>query len=312
MTNQVPIDVEDKGDTELPSWQTLGWPDPLAVGDIEHLAATKGSDDSVTRLIRSGLFLIGWLNEQAPRPWDLTCSNDFAAVACFARSFRQVRAATLLAHFGYHTEIPTVLRAAYEAAAVGRYLARNPEKADKWIEKTTWAPSNVDGWIPDREVRGWFGDTDDRAYSVIYGVLSKGAHATAASCVPALKILETGYLPQIATEFDDDAFQESLVEILGVTLWVCFALKNAVAQPDLIRPDWTHALAEYAEDVATLIEERVGSKPDFSHLQKDWDAEYARYSAILARISVGDEARDLVQKHQEEFRERLGDLVADQ
>lgn len=308
MKSERPIDSESPKEVGVPTWKGLGWPDPLAEGDLEHLAATKEADDSATRLLRSGLFLVGWLIEQAPRPWDLTCSNDFAAIACFARCFRQIRAATLLAHFGYHTEVSTVLRAAYEAAAVGRYLARNPDKADKWIEKTTWSPDNVQGWIPDREVRAWFGDTDDRAYSTIYGVLTKGAHPTAASCVPALKILDEGYLPRIGTEYDNEVFQESLTEILGVTLWICFALKNAIAQPDLIRPDWSHALADYADDVAGFMENKLGSKPDFSHLQKDWGTEYARYEAILERISVGEGARDMVQRHQDELRRQLEDL----
>jgi len=308
MTSDDGVQPEDPDEAEFPTWKKEGLPDPLAEGDVDHLAATKESDDAATRLVRSGLFLIGWLIEQAPGPWAITCSNDFAAIACFARSFRQVRAATLLAHFGYYTEVPTVLRAAYEAGGVGRYLAHNPDKADKWIEKTTWSPDSAEGWVPDRKVREWFGDTDERAYSAIYGVLSKGAHPTAASCIPALKIDEDGYLPRIRTEYEEDAFQESLMEILGVTLWLCFALKNAVANPDLIRPDWTHAVADYANEVADLIGERVGVRPDFSHLQKDWDAEYAKYEAILKRVSVGAEARDMVARHQEKLRRQVADV----
>ena len=201
-----------------------------------------------------------------------------------------------------------MLRGAYEAGAVGRYLAHNPDKADKWIEKTTWSPKGVEGWIPDREVREWFGETDERAYSAIYGVLSKGAHPTAASCIPALVIGEDSYAPRIKSQFDDDAFQESLTEILGVTLWLCFAVKNAVANPDLIRPDWSEAVADYANDVADLIGERVGVRPDFSHLQKDWDAEYAKYEAILKRVSVGVEARDMVARYQEELNRQVADV----
>lgn len=292
---------------DLPDPRELGWPDPLADGDNEHLQAAVADDDSATRLIRSGLFLLRSLLETAPRPWGQVLTNDFAAVACFTRAYRQLRAATLLAHMGYDSEVSTLLRAAYEAGSVGRYLAKNPEKADKWVHKVSWSPKGTEGWIPDREVREWFGDTEERAYAENYRRLSRGTHPTAASVVPLLDMSEEGYFPRFSSVFDSERFQDALVQVLGIVLWTCFALKNAAANPDLIRPDWRHALSDYASDVGKFVAERTGAPVDYSHLQRDWEEEYARYDRILERIERGEAGQEIVEKHQEEFRRVVGD-----
>lgn len=156
-------------------------PDPLTDGDGEHLAFSQRVADPYLPHIRTGLFLLRSMLVTAPRPTEVTFVNDLAAVACFTRLYRQIRAATLMVAFGYYSEVPTVLRGAYEAGALGRYLAKEPEKAEKWLKKGSW--------IPDREVRKWFGD-EDRMYASWYKFYSQRAHPTAKSCIPLLNLAE--------------------------------------------------------------------------------------------------------------------------
>ncbi len=301
-----------RDDTTDPNPHDLGppadreWPDPLADGDNDHYLVAVAEEDSAVPLIRSGLFLLRMMLETAPRPWGQVLSNDFAAIACFTRAYRQLRGATLLAHMGYYSEVPTVLRGAYEAGSVGRYLAKNPQKADKWLDKISWSPKGTAGWIPDREVRAWFGETDDRAYATMYRWLSKGTHPTAASSVTLLRLSEDGFSSRFASEFDPEAFSETLLQVLGVTLWLCFALQNAAANPELLPPDWRQALAEYAAKVGALTSERTGAPADYSHLQRDWEAEYDRHEKILDRILRGEEGQRVVAEHQAEFNRIVG------
>jgi hypothetical protein len=282
-------------------------PDTLAGGDKNHLQSALRSDNRATQLIGRGLLLFGSLLNSAPRPWTLTGSNDLSAVACFARAFRQFRAATLLAHMGYYSEVTTVLRSGYESASVGRYLAREPQKADKWIEKKTSHPNNTDGWIPDREVRSWFGDTDEKAYAAIYGVLSKGAHPSAAACFPLLSFHEKGYSIKFDSVFESEAFQDSLFEVLGVLLWSCFALRNAAPDEKLLPPGWRQALAEYAGDVGTLLRERTGKAPDFAHLQRDWEGEYEQWEQFLDRVHKAEATEELLKNDPRSWRNLRND-----
>jgi hypothetical protein len=204
-----------------------------------------------------------------------------------------LRAATLLAHLGYLSEVSTVLRGAYESASVGRYLAHEPAKADRWLEKATWYPTNTEGWIPDREVRQWFGDSE-KAYAQMYGILSKGAHPTAASTLPLVEFTEEGYSLKLGTRFDTESFREVLVEVIGMVLWVCFALKNAAPDERALPPEWREELQRFTEEVASLVGSRTGAKPDFSHLQRDWEVEYQQWERLLERVHNAEETERLI------------------
>src|SRR5215467_11744278 len=80
-------------------------------------------------------------------PWHDVFPNDLSATACFGRAYRQLRAAVTLLMSGYYTEARVILRSTYECAAAARMLAKDPQRAEKWLRK--------ERWFPDREVRSW-------------------------------------------------------------------------------------------------------------------------------------------------------------
>jgi hypothetical protein len=267
-------------------------PDPLMDGDGKYLAAARSSvDPQASVLLRAGLYLMRLALSWAPQPWTSTAVNDFAAVACFTRCYRQIRAATLLAMFGYYSEVSTVLRGAYESGSLGRYLAHEPEKAEKWLEKNGWLPKKS-GWIPDREVREWFGGGD--SYADFYGGLSKLAHPTARSCVPLLDPSEKGYEIKFSTIFTADQVDGSLSQVLGVLLWACFALKNAAPDEDALPPHWRQGLAEFANETNDYLGEKTGVSGDYSNLQKDWEEEHRRWQEYLDRATRAADLDDLL------------------
>lgn len=202
-------------------------PDPLTDGDPEHFAAAQQRADPISLQLRQGLFLYRILLEGGVRPWALTGTNDFSAAACFSRAYRAIRASTLVTVFGYYEEVPTLLREAYECAAMGRYLARQPEVADKWLE--------TGDWVPDRKVRAWFGDTEG-IYSDRYGGLSKRSHPTAAACLRLIDPGEDGFTLRLSSDFKGGTYVDCLYEVLATLIWMVFALKNAVADEDIIPP----------------------------------------------------------------------------
>jgi hypothetical protein len=243
--------------------------DPLTGGDNEHLefAQARGESSEVAAYIRHGLFLFVTLLESAPHSWQLTFDNDFSAAACFARTARQLRAATLLVFMGYYSEVGTVLRGAYESAALARFLAHEPEQAAKWLRKGTW--------FPDREVRRWFQDGEDK-FAAIYTEFSADAHPTARSCLGLVTPTDEGYSLRFHTTFDAEAFDHQLMRVLYTTVWACFALRNAAAREEVLPPDWRRALSDYAREAVPHAE--------WSHLERQWEEEQAKWEAMTARV----------------------------
>ena len=106
-------------------------PDPLSDGDNEHLAAFGEAAEELIPFVYRGLLLLRSIMASRPPRADEVQVNDLAAMACFARVYRQLRAATLLTAMGYYSEVGAILRGMYEAGALGRYLAKQPDQAEK-------------------------------------------------------------------------------------------------------------------------------------------------------------------------------------
>jgi hypothetical protein len=70
-------------------------------------------------LCSAGLLLVPQIEWQAVYP------NDFAALACLARAFRQLRASYMLMISGYLAEVRILLRAVYESSGLARMLAHD-------------------------------------------------------------------------------------------------------------------------------------------------------------------------------------------
>ncbi len=127
--------------------------------------------------------LLGWVTQMVPQPWTATFSNDFAALACLARAVRQLDAALQLALFGYYSEVPTLVRGAYESAGLARIVAKDDEKGERWVRQGAW--------VPDREVRAELRRSADYARFLSDGTSSRSACAGSTSFrVNSTRILE--------------------------------------------------------------------------------------------------------------------------
>jgi hypothetical protein len=255
---------------------------PPPGSDFAHLekVMARGDDPRAERIGRLvGLIAMGL--ENAPRPWALTGANDFSAVACFTRAFRQVLAAMNLTLFGYYSEVGTVLRGAYESAGLGRYLAHELSSADRWLRKG-------DTWIKDKLVRDWFGD-EDGAYAKQYSVLSTAAHPTAQSCLPLVEPTGSTYRARLLTEFDEAWFGQCLDWIQMTALWACFAFRNAAVSEAAIPGEWRKELTTLANEIAP------GN--DWSHLERDWEAEQEKWERLAERVQSVADLEALLKEH---------------
>lgn len=263
-------------------------PDPLADGDNEHLAAFYEAAEEMIPFVYRGLFLLRSMMASRPPRLDEVQVNDFAAMACFARLYRQLRAATLLVAMGYYSEVATVLRGVYETGALGRYLAKQPDEAEKWLKKQEW--------IPDRKVRQWWGD-NDRMYATWYRFYSNRTHPTARACAPLLHIGEEQVTTKFSTVFDNDAVEGCLLEVAWASLWACFSLQNAAARVDILPPSWRREVAEFANDLGVVMEARTGVRPDFSHLERGWEKDEEIWAGFVQRLANASNVDKILDEH---------------
>jgi hypothetical protein len=224
-----------------------------------------------------GLFAAGL--QQIPRyEWKDIFPNDFSAIACMARAFRQLRAAYMLALWGYCAEAHPLLRFVYETCGLARMLAKDSDKAEKWLRENKW--------FPDREVRKWFADSGPNStassrdevldtYRSGYKEMSARSHPTAVACVPALEVNEDGFEPRLATVFVDEEFRTCMAEIAATAIFACFTLRNAAVNESVLHPKWR-------QDVYELSREIMNS--DMPHLARDWAEEQRQYDQLQQRV----------------------------
>jgi hypothetical protein len=215
-----------------------------------------------------------------PLRWEHMFANDLAARACFGRTYRQLRAAATLTFNGYYSEVDLILRGAYEAASLGRYLAKEPARAEEWVKKRQW--------VPDGEVRRWMSTTnylgmDDQArnqYRDLYRELSAQAHPTAASCLSVIENQDGRPAVVLKTGFDDRRFVSSFEKVAALGLFACFAAKNAAVRDEVIDPDWRQRLAEVAREI---------TGKELPHLERDWEVEHQKYRDLRDLLrDIGD------------------------
>ncbi|MHB1548931.1 MAG: hypothetical protein ACYCX8_09375, partial [Acidimicrobiales bacterium] len=211
--------------------------------------------------------------------------NDAAARACFARTLRQLRSATMLVMWGYYSEVGLVLRGAFESASLGRMLAKAPEKAERWLQKGQWFPQS--------DVRGWLraGGADDdtmRVYTDGYRVLSAWAHPTAMSCASLVDFSSPQLGLQLYASFDEGEFRRWVREITATSIFACFALRNAAVDETVLSPAWRHDLYALGEAV---------SHKTLPHLHRDWDAEKQRYEEYRSKVQPVTGIDDRLSEH---------------
>lgn len=261
--------------------------DPNDTAHYMEQAVPLVSTDPVLLRARKafGLFSAGLLMVP-PIEWEAVYPNDFAARACLARTFRQLRASYLLMVSGYLAEVRILLRAAYESSTLARMLAHDETRAEKWLRQQHW--------VADSEVRKWFagsapnstGTQPDEVleiYKTAYKAMSDRSHPTAMVCVSALRVDANGPVLQLETTFDEGEFRTCAAEFAATAISACFALRNAAVDERALPPQWR-------QDVYELAREITGS--DMPHLDRDWADEQERFDRLQSRIQS---AKDLVE-----------------
>lgn len=163
---------------------------------------------------------------------------------------------------------------------VGRHLAKEPELADEWLKKGRWIPpGDTSKWM--KKV-GFLDLTDEQRkhYSDNYNNLSALTHPTAQACLSLVVETEEGLALELDSTFDAARLEDTLTIIASTALFVCFAFRNAAANPVNLNPDWLRALAHLAE--------RVSGEP-MQHLRLDWDRERQRHAKMRQLVREANE-----------------------
>lgn len=228
--------------------------------------------------------------------------NAVAGTACFGLAHRTLRASLLLLHFGYYESVAPLLRTAYEAAGCGQYLSRNPEAAQRWIDRSTHWPRN--------EVRDRLGDvTRGEAYGRHYGFISSLSHPTARASMGSVTLEDQHMRPVLFRDIDAEELRHLAIWLAGTAVFACFALRNA--NPDgALEPKWLQGLATLASAVA----DAAGAEDaDWSHLHRDWEADQEVWETIIRRLQSNDELERALDEHPASWRRarRAADSTAD-
>jgi hypothetical protein len=154
--------------------------------------------------------------------------NTLASWLCLRRAVEQLRVAFFSAYVGHYSEVPLLVRGAYESAGLARQLALDPDAADRWVQEGTWHP--------DREVRKWLRENggDAEVSRNFYGHVSDVAHTTWASTAPFLPEIADRSLPLCVNPFDLEHARQSLVGVLGAGLLVAYCARNAYADETVL------------------------------------------------------------------------------
>ncbi len=255
--------------------------------DYRHFVALHGQVGETTEYRRATLAVSMFgagLRMMPPLTPESTFANVLGGQACLHLAQRQLRAAVHLLLFGYYSEVRCLLRASYESAGLGRMLAKEPDKAERWLRKMSW--------FPDREVRAWLKETgrvtgDQHAdFGRFYGRLSKlgppnslvrAAHGGNDRREHHLRPRDAAQLGTCRTLLD---------ELAATAIFCAFALRNAAVSEQALDPEWRRDLYAAMEDLTGQVQ---------PHLQRDWDLERAQYDRLAERtrdvVELGDELR---------------------
>lgn len=237
--------------------QTVDW---LTSGHPENVASSLAESEVNIRLaqINAALDLIAYVLRVSPDRIEQMAVNDFSAIACFTRAFGAIRSAVAMVLFGYYAEARSTMRACYEAAGLGRMLAKDVPMAEKWLSKKEW--------VPDSKVRASIEaqvlpDGMNSPYREFYRRATAAAHPSAESSV-RLALKDTGNIHlQLVPEFDAQLSVMTLSEIAYESIFVCLALRRAIAKEAAFPPAWDQALSRLAGDVTGQTMEDRHERP---------------------------------------------------
>lgn len=234
-----------------------------------------------TRLAERSLDLVhGTLDYLTSNATWTSEANTFASVLCLRRAAEQCAASLFLLGLGVVSEVPLLLRGAYESAGLARMLAHSPEDAERWLKDETW--------VPDRRVRQWLRDAqgDDFAddYRTAYATYSDMAHTTLVSCTVFLEEVEgsgervsicpTGAIP---ANVDATGYLNGLA---ATGLFVFFCMRNATVDERVI----PGVLREEAQQLAEAL-----TRQPAPHLDRDWHREDEWLSRLVDDVPEVDD-----------------------
>lgn len=237
--------------------------------------------------------LLQWALETAAQvPADGKFGNATAALAAFTRAFHDVQAAITLCQVHMYPQALNLTRSVYEAAGIGRTMAKSPKIADRWIQGE---------WQPDMKARQFVrnvmmadsepSEKDEavEAYLQSYQLLSQWAHTTPTSALaPYIQDSQQGYAVDLYPRFNEDALRFTLKTILQQTVFLTYAVRNAAARLEVFGAQWLKELDELGQKVAdNHIEE----------LNIDYDELEKRHQNLLRNIRNNSEFKRSVKQN---------------
>lgn len=269
--------------------QDIAWP---WRGGPEHSEKMNRSKKVLARIdqVNRGLDLLAYAIGYSVTSVNITrAANELSALACYARAFPALRAATILATEGLYLEARVYVRDVYESAGLGRMLAKRPDKADEWLLRGRW--------IKDNEVRQYIesvvmpgASPAESPYREYYRQSSELHHPTVRGCLPLVLDGPTANCdPKLASSFDENELDAVLHEIAIESTFVSFAMINAAPGDDVVPPDWRRALVELSKELLPGA--------DLSHLERNWQQEMERYIDLRDSVITAEELPAALDRH---------------
>lgn len=236
-------------------------------------------------LLESAVVFVSHTDGGASQP-QARFANNVAALSGLIRAYQGLQAATHLAVLGYYTESRATIRGVYESAGIARMLAHDLPQAEKWIRKDTY--------VPDRHSREFAavlngGDPDAKIpHQRYYAQASASAHPSALTTLPYLLDPEGVWRPRLYPVFDAEQFKAVAFELTAEVLFVCFCLRNALADHSLLEPRWHRTLADTA---------RTFSGMPMEHLDDNWEARERLHEGLKQHVRPQAEVNDFLREH---------------
>lgn len=211
------------------------------------------------------------LEAAAHIPPDGKFSNVTAPLAAFSRAFHDIQGALTLCERHLYPQALALMRSVYEAASIGRTMAKSSLKiADQWM---------AGEWQPDKKARQFVANVmyadaepNDReeavdAYADSYSLLSQWAHVTTTSALdPYVKESEDGYELLLFPELDEQKLRFTLRTILLQAIFLAYAIRNSAAGLEAWDPAWLQTLDELGERVIGPTAQDL--KLDYKEIEK--------------------------------------------
>lgn len=211
------------------------------------------------------------LEAAAQIPPDGKFSNIATPLAAFSRAFHDIYGALALCERHFYPQALALMRSVYEAAGIGRTMAKSSLKiADQWM---------AGQWQPDKKARQFvanvmYADAEPRdreetvdAYADSYAYLSQWAHVTITSALdPYVKESEDGYELLLFPRLDEQKLRFTLRTILMQAIFLAYAIRNSAAGLEAWEAAWLQTLDELRDRVLDPITQDL--KVDYSEIEK--------------------------------------------